>query len=267
MKIIYVDDEKPARDNFRLTAASITEIESLEMFSDGEAAVSYAAENEVDAAFLDMEMPGLHGIALSLKLREANPNIRVVFVTAFSQYALDAFGVDAIGYVMKPYTVNDIRNELLKAANFRPLSAPRVTIETIPTFSVSVDGKPLYLGRSKPRELFALMVDRGEHGITTGEGIAYLWPERENDANTQSLLRMTYKRLTDALDEAGVGYIIASRDNHRFIKAEEVDCDLYRILSGDREAAKKYNGDYLQEYSWAEERNGQLYRMLLLNRY
>ena len=149
------------------------------------------------------------------------------------------------------------------AAEFPALPPKRVVIRTIPTFYVTVDGVALHLGRAKPRELLALLVDRGERGITTGEGIAYLWPDRPNDTNTQSLFRMTYKRLADALGEAGIDYIIGSREKRRFIRVDRVDCDLYRILAGDKQTARQYDGQYMQEYSWAEDRNGQLYRMLL----
>ena len=90
-----------------------------------------------------------------------------------------------------------------------------------------------------------------------------LWPDRTNDASTQSLFRMTYKRLAAVLEESGIGNILVSAANRRYLRVEEVDCDLYRILSGDTEAQKRYDGRYLQEYSWAEERNGQLYRMLI----
>lgn len=261
MHVIYVDDEQPALDNFRLTVASFLEISSLEMFQSGEAALQWTKEHMVDVAFLDMEMPGLHGIGLALKLREINPDIRVVFITAYSQYAMDAWGVDATGYVLKPYTSGDIQKELRKCV-YKPLPSQRVVIQTIPTLAVTVDGKALHLAGAKTRELFALLIDRGDRGITTGEGIAYLWPERSNDANTQSLFRMTYKRLADALEEAGIGDIVASRENRRFLRVDQVDCDLYRVLSGDKQAARKYDGQYMQEYSWAEERNGQLHRML-----
>ena len=149
------------------------------------------------------------------------------------------------------------------AAEFPALPPKCVVIRTIPTFYVTVDGVALHLGRAKPRELLALLVDRGERGITTGEGIAYLWPDRPNDTNTQSLFRMTYKRLADALGEAGIDYIIGSREKRRFIRVDRVDCDLYRILAGDKQTARQYDGQYMQEYSWAEDRNGQLYRMLL----
>ena len=74
---------------------------------------------------------------------------------------------------------------------------------------------------------------------------------------------MTYKRLADALENAGVGDILVTSENRRYLKMEQVDCDLYRILAGDKQAARKYSGEYLREYDWAEERNSQLYRMLL----
>lgn len=262
MRIIYTDDEMPAIANFELTVASFPEIEELNTFLRGEDALEFAKNNIVDAAFLDMEMPGIHGLELARELKKINPNTRIIFVTAYSEYALDAWGVDATGYLLKPYTQSDIKKELGKCT-YKPLPSHRVSIETIPTLSVTVDGVPLHISAAKPRELFALLVDRGEAGFTKGECIACLWPERQDDASTQSLYRMTWKRLADALEEAGVGELIKKADNRRYLECSLVDCDLYRILSGDRQTAKKYNGAYLQEYPWAEERNSQLYRMIL----
>ena len=262
MHVIYVDDEQTALNNFRLTVAGFKEIETLELFHEGEAALAWAGKHVVDVAFLDMEMPRLHGLALAMKLKEINRNIRVIFVTAYSQYAMDAWGVDATGYVLKPYTAADIRKELEKCT-FHPLPSRHIVIQTIPTLVVLFDGKALYISGAKPRELLALLVDRGDQGITTGEGIACLWPDRLNNTGTQSLFRMTYKRLADTLEEAGIGQILFSSGSRRYLRIEQVDCDLYRIMSGDTQAARRYAGQYLQEYSWAEERNGQLYRMLL----
>ena len=258
MRVIYIDDEKPALDNFRLTAGHFPEISQLNLFQDGSKALDYAKTNTVDVAFCDMEMPGIHGLELAKKLKEHDPHIRIIFVTAYSQYALDAWSVDATGYLLKPYTAADIRKELGKCT-YQKLPSHRVVIQTIPTFGVTVDGEELLISGSKPRELFALLVDRGKTGITTGEGIACLWPGKSNDASAQSLMRMTYKRLADALQEAGIGDIIESRENRRFLRTAEVDCDLYRILDGDKQAMLKYGGQYLAEYEWAEERNAQLH--------
>lgn len=270
MKLIYVDDEGPARDNFRLTAAGIREVEQLELFQCGEDALKWLEENKADAAFMDMEMPGLTGLALAEKVQALCPGMHIVFVTAFSQYALDAWGTDAVGYVMKPYVQADIEKEIRKIRKLRKVPSryedKRVVIQTIPSFSISVEGKAIIFSREKVRELMALLADRGESGLTSGEGIACLWPDRSNDANSQALFRVTYKRLSDALMSEGVGDIITSKENRRMILVEKVECDLYKILSGDEQEAKKYDGQYLNEYSWAEDRNGQLHRMLLENR-
>lgn len=262
MHIIYVDDEMPAIDNFRLTTENFPEISVLHTFQRGEDALEFARSNTVDAAFLDVEMPGIHGLGLAKQLKELDAGIRVIFVTAFSQYALDAWGVDATGYLLKPYTAGDIHRELAKCA-YRRLPSQQMSIQTIPTLSVTVNGAPLRIPGAKPREMLALLVDCGERGFTAGEGIAALWPDRANDPGAQSLLRMTYKRLAATLEDAGVGDVLISRENRRFLRTDAVDCDLYRILAGDSQAARKYSGEYLREYAWAEERNGQLSRMLL----
>lgn len=260
MRIIYVDDEMPAINNFRLTVAHFSEIRELHTFQSGEEALDFAGSHTVDAAFLDMEMPGIHGLSLARALKAHDSEIRVVFVTAFGQYALEAFGVDATGYLLKPYTAADIRKELAKCS-YRHLPSHRMVVRTLPTLSVTVDGVPLSISGSKPREMLALLVDRGERGFSVGEAIACLWPERPADAGTQSLCRMTWKRLTDALDSAGVGDVVYTADNRRYLKTDAIDCDLYRILAGDRREAEKYGGSYLSEYEWAEERNAQLHRM------
>lgn len=261
MNVIYVDDEKPAIDNFRLTIADFSEIKSLHTFQRSEEALSFAENHTVDVAFLDMEMPGLNGLGLAKKLKALDNSIRIIFVTAYSQYALDAWNVDATGYLLKPYTAKDIRKELSKCT-YRTLPSHQVVIETIPTLTITVRGQPLHISSAKARELMALLVDHGERGFTAEEGIACLWPERENNANTQSLLRMTYKRLLETLEEAGAGHILASEGKRRYLRTEEVDCDLYRILAGDKQTARKYAGEYLREYSWAEARNAQLHWML-----
>lgn len=179
-------------------------------------------------------------------------------MTAFEQYALEAFGVDAIGYVLKPYTREEISKELQKAALVRSLPQKRVVIQTIPSFVVSVDGKVLHFDRSKPEELLALLVDRADAGITAGEAIACLWPGRPADESTQSLYRVTFHRLMEELKEAGISHIVGSEGRKKYIVRDQTDCDLYRILDGSIKEIKNYDGEYMREYSWAESRNAQL---------
>ncbi|MDD6655683.1 MAG: response regulator [Lachnospiraceae bacterium] len=258
MNVICVDDEKPALDNFRLTVQDFPEIKNLRLFQDGKEAIKWSKENRIDIAFLDMEMASMHGLELAKKLKETDQNIRIIFMTAFEQYALQAFGVDAIGYILKPYTKQEVHKELEKAARYRPLPDKRIKIQTIPNFVVTIDGNRLSLGRTKPEELFALLVDRGDYGVTAGDAISCLWQERVNDENTHSLYRVTLKRLMDALKEAGIDDIIVSEGRKKILLTEKVDCDLYRMLAGEEEVIQSYGGEYMREYSWAETRTAQL---------
>lgn len=88
-------------------------------------------------------------------------------MTAFEQYALDAFGVKALGYILKPYTKEKIGEALETAALMRSRPKKRVEIETIPSFTVHVDGKRLALG-GKNRSCSPCWWTGGETGLTTG---------------------------------------------------------------------------------------------------
>lgn len=258
MNIIYVDDEKPAQDNFKYTVMNVDYVNSVNLFQRGTEALEWIKSHRVDIAFVDIEMADIQGVELAKRIYEADPKVYVVFVTAYSKYAIDAFGVNTIGYVLKPYGEEDIRKELDKVNKEKTKNGKKIVIETIPDFVVKVDNAPIYFGRLKVKELFALLVDRGSAGITSGEAVAYLWPDKPGDANSKSLFRVTLKRLIDTLQEYGIEHIIDTRSREKHIIADMVDCDLYNILNGNTDAQKKYNGYYMREYSWSEITNALL---------
>lgn len=255
MRVIYVDDESTLLENFKLTVEGLSLIDTLSLFQKSEEALKWAEENPVDVAFLDIEMPVMNGIELAKKLKETNRNIRIVFVTAFEQYALQAFGVEAIGYLLKPYAREEVEKELVKASCISPRPRVKVEIQTMPDLMINVEGKPLQLGCTKQEELLALFIDRGEVGVTGGEAIACLWPDK---AASDSIYRVTFSRLRDKLKEAGIEHIIGTAGKKKFLRTDQVECDLYQMLAGDREAIKRYSGSYLRKFSWAEERIAQL---------
>ena len=65
----------------------------------------------------------------------------------------------------------------------------------------------------------------------------------------------------DVLREVGMEGVIASSGREKYLVTELVECDLYRILEGDKKASKGYAGEYMREYSWAEARNAQLSKL------
>jgi two-component system LytT family response regulator len=101
MRILIVDDERPARDKLRRLLAGAPGVEAIDEAGDGVEALARIAAFRPDALFLDIEMPELSGIELAASLPEPAPLL--VFVTAWNEYAIRAFDLDAIDYLLKPY--------------------------------------------------------------------------------------------------------------------------------------------------------------------
>ncbi len=253
MKLLYVDDELPAIEKFKAVSAKLPDVEGVNVFTSPEDALAFIREHTVDVAFLDIEMPRIGGLELAGHMREADPNIKIVFVTAYPDFALDAFEVDAIGYLLKPYNAERLQKQLDKAGRIRTVPRQRVYIQTIPHFEVYVDGRVLPIKTAKAKELLALMVDRNGGAVTVGQAISCLWEDRAYDERTGSLYRMTYKRLKETLAAAGIEYILETRHANRSVNMEMLDCDYAKMLAGDKETIRGFSGEYMSEYFWAEE--------------
>lgn len=102
LRVLIVDDEPLAREGIRLHLEDQPDIEVIGECGDGEAAVAAILEHNPDIVFLDVQMPGLDGFGVLEKLR-SKPMPEVVFVTAYDQFALQAFESHALDYLLKPF--------------------------------------------------------------------------------------------------------------------------------------------------------------------
>jgi two-component system LytT family response regulator len=101
IRTIIVDDESLAREGIRLRLKKFTDIKIIAECKNGREALKVVQEMEPDLIFLDIQIPGLDGFDVVAQLQGDNMPL-VVFVTAFDKYAIDAFEVHAIDYVLKP---------------------------------------------------------------------------------------------------------------------------------------------------------------------
>jgi len=113
---IIVDDEKPARDELAFLLKGFSEINLLAQGKNGLEAVNLIKEHSPDLLFLDVQMPGLDGFGVLKKLVERKLKVpHVVFATAFDHYAVQAFDVNAVDYVLKPFDKTRIAKAIQKA--------------------------------------------------------------------------------------------------------------------------------------------------------
>jgi two-component system LytT family response regulator len=102
IRAVVVDDEAPARDGLRLRLEREPDVTLVAEFDSADAALGRLDDLAPDVLFLDVRMPGLSGLDLAARLGRDPPPV-VVFVTAFDHYAIEAFGVQALDYLVKPY--------------------------------------------------------------------------------------------------------------------------------------------------------------------
>jgi two-component system LytT family response regulator/two-component system response regulator LytT len=113
---IIVDDEKPARDELTFLLKGFPEINLIGFGKNGVEAVALIKEHAPDLVFLDVQMPGLDGFGVLKKLVEKKMKLpHVVFATAFDQYAVKAFDVNAVDYVLKPFDKARIAKAIQRA--------------------------------------------------------------------------------------------------------------------------------------------------------
>ncbi|MDD4291454.1 MAG: response regulator [Clostridia bacterium] len=255
MNVIYVDDEAKAINRFLNVSKRVPDLKLLMAFCDADKAIEYAKSHKIDIAFLDIQMGDINGLQLAKTLKIIDSDIKIVFVTAYAEYALDAFDVDAIAYLLKPYNAESLSTVIEKAKRILPAPKNKVYIKTIPHFEVLIDGNVFPINSLKCKELLAILVDRNGGTISSRIAMSYLWEDKDDSLATQSLYRMTYKRLRDILEEGGIDFILGNSGQQRFVNTSTFECDYYKLLNGDRSIMSSYAGEYMSEYWWAEETN------------
>lgn len=255
MRVIIVDDERLALKQFSMEVDEIPGVTVAGAFFNPLEALDYVRDNMVEAAFLDIEMPGMNGLVLAEKMREILPDLVVVFVTGYEQYTLDALKVKADYYLTKPYDSDDIREVLDRAKLLSARQGKRVYVRTFGRFDVFIDRKAVYFANTKAKELFALCVDHRGGTVTMEEAADKLWEDRAYDSQVKNLYRKAVMYIRMVLSENGVEDIFSGNRGSCQIDVQKIDCDYYELLRGNPEALREWRltGNYLHEYSWAEE--------------
>ncbi len=111
MKILIVDDEKPARDRLARMLAKLSDYNVVGQASNGRQAIQLAASSAADIVLMDIRMPGLDGLQAARHLSQLDNPPAIIFTTAFADHALEAFEAHAVDYLLKP-----VKKERLQAA-------------------------------------------------------------------------------------------------------------------------------------------------------
>lgn len=252
MKAICVDGDETSLE----LAATVCEANPLlretKRFTCARDALLWLEGNAVNLAILEVELSDVDGLLLASEIKRKCPAAAVVFMTATDKYALEAFGIHASGYILKPVGRAALEREVQYALTGQDARIPgHIEVRTFGNFELLVDGRTVSFNRSKAKELLAYLVDKHGSGVTRAEVFAVLWESGEYDRAMQKQVDVIIRSLRDTLEQYGVGEILELNRGSMRLRTDLIDCDLYRFLDGDPHAVNRFCGEYMSAYSWA----------------
>jgi two-component system LytT family response regulator/two-component system response regulator LytT len=193
LRVLVVDDEQLAREELCFLLSQVGGVEIVGQAADGVGALRLAGELKPDVAFLDVQMPGLTGFEVARRLLLVDAPPQLVFVTAFDRYAIEAFGVNAVDYVLKPVdadrleqTLERVRHRVApQASEHMPLSPADLerVIEAVKGHQVRRDQLAVRMG-----ERFILVqADEVVHASLVDEAIVVATHHMSGTSNYRTL--------------------------------------------------------------------------------
>lgn len=162
MKILIVDDEELARARL-LRMLKTLEFSDICEATNANEAIEAVKKEKYDVVFLDINMPQTSGLELGYELKYLDEDIAIIFQTAYEEYALKAFDIGAVGYLVKPYSLEQVKHSVER------LKAQKTQEKDLRILSKSGDNYLLL----KPQEIHYVKADLSEVMIRSAKGFSY----------------------------------------------------------------------------------------------
>lgn len=227
VKAVLIDDERPALKGLEYMLKKYPEIAVSGMYNDPITAIHEIGQLKPQVVFLDIHMPQLQGLDAAAMILDASPDSEIVFVTAFDQYAIEAFELSALDYILKPIDQERLNKTIERVIRKYPADLrndeKRLQIKCLGRLEVVfADREPIKWRSEKTEELFAFLLHNRGKTVLKDEIIEAIWPDTELERAAHQLHSAVY-------------YIRKTLESYG-IKPEQVRINgCYRLELGDTE--------------------------------
>lgn len=275
MKVILIDDEQLALDLLERHLNKIGDFTIVGKYTNPLIGLECIIEDDVDIVFLDINMPEVNGLEVAEKIQNEKPNIPIVFITAYDEYAVTAFELNALDYLIKPIridrlqkTVDRIRNTLHISARKRPHVQLYINICGQLLIGETKEVLQSISWRTaKAKELFLYLLHHENQLINKSLLAELLWPDLDPDKSFSQLYTTVYHVRNKLRDFNGHFKIESSMEGY-ILYTEDIFIDLFewekqirslppvtaKLIEQYEEIMELNDASYLGEYDylWAE---------------
>lgn len=266
MRVVCVDDERLSLQFIEKQLEQIEDISIAAMFTDPLEAKEYIINEDIDAAFLDVQMPGINGIQLAEQILECKPDMDIVFITAYNQYAVEAFQIHALDYVIKPITVDRIQETMKRVqAKFKKTVHESPPVQEEQPFRIKVSNylafekgpnvyQPVHWRTSKSQELFIYLLQNKNRLVEKSAIVELLWYNYDVD-KAYALLYTTVYNTRKQIKTYYPNIHLYNRSDGYLLELKNVEIDLVhweRELATLAEVNETTIADYEYIMTWNE---------------
>lgn len=208
IRVIIIDDEEPALRLLESLLKNFEEVKVAGSFSDPYEGISAVATIQPDLVFLDVEMPQLCGLDAAASILDIFPKTEIVFITGSSDYAIAAFELYALDYLLKPISECRLKNTLIRLGQRTDVKQHRINrpvhIKCFGGFQIFREGyEPVKFRSERARELLAYLIQNRGKVCKKEELIEEIWPEFEWD-QADHMLRNAIYYIRKSLEAYGI---------------------------------------------------------------
>ncbi|OAS17882.1 response regulator [Paenibacillus oryzisoli] len=246
MKVLIIDDEPAMLFVMKRMLTTIEGVELVGSFQHAEEVLDFVRNGVVDLAFLDIKIAEDNGLELARRLRSLRSELDIVFITSHSEFALHAYDVYPLDYMVKPISRNRLAQTIAKASSRQSVSSdevidlmlPRLTVRGIGCLEASTKqmGAVKWISK-KSMELFAyLLLNRGR-SVSKIRILEDIFPERPLK-NAETYLNTIVYQLRKALSPHGFKEMIISAQEQYRIDLDQADVDFIQFEQGLKELSE-----------------------------
>ncbi|HEX3037793.1 MAG TPA: response regulator [Oscillospiraceae bacterium] len=201
-------------------------------YQNGDSALKEVTRISPQAAFIDIEMPEMDGLTLAEKLLEQNPEMKIVFITGWNRYAVAAFELNALDYIMKPINkerFNKMAERLKTEIHLKePAPESMFTIHCYGGFEALINGKPVVWQRTKAEELFAYLLINHDVYVHKDVILENLWPDYER-TKSLPILQTSICKIRNVFSAYKNHMKLTYADNKYGLFLSDVNCDFFDV--------------------------------------